>query len=224
MRVVTQRMHSHRQPAEGFTLIEVLVATVILGLLGFGSHGAYNHSVKLARKAAVETQLRSAQKAISSATINGSSINKANCLSTAGLQNSSEFSFTCSQRDDDSGAFDINALPNEAHIQVGGVLSFQPKTGLGCVKGCDATGAGESATLATKHLSISNGCNSLERVETKRNCNCRKETYRPCGWVRNCRRSSSSMWFIRPSCGPKKWQCSNKQRTVCDTCTDISYE
>ncbi|MEB3354273.1 MAG: type II secretion system protein [Cyanobacteriota bacterium] len=220
---MTKRLQPLKRRAAGFTLIEVAIVIVILGILGYGGLSAYNYSVKRARKAAVETQLKNAQKTMLSAAMDGSSIGEQNCLQIAGLESSNEFSFTCSERDDGSGTFDINALPNENHIQIGGVLSFQPKTHLGCVKGCDAEGAGESATLSTKHLAINNDCRSLERVETKRNCNCREETYSECRWIQTCRRSASSMVFIRPSCGPKKWTCSNKTRTACDTCTDVSY-
>ena len=215
-----RRLPRRNQPKQGFTLIEVVVASLILGLLSTGSTLAYKEFIKRSHKATIETQLRIAGNELSKAIINGESVSKANCLTKAGLNDTSNFTFTCLARDDDSNAFDINALPTKDNIGVGGVLSFKPEKAHACVKSCDATGSGKNAVLDIKHLSLSNNCAALQRNSTDRECNCTNETFKTCGWRKaNCRCAPG--WGCR--CG-RAYKCQTNTRKICDTCTDVSYD
>ena len=216
-----QRLPRRNQPKQGFTLIEVVVASLILGLLSTGSTIAYKEFIKRSHKATIETQLRIAGNELSKAIINGESVSKANCLTKAGLNGTSNFTFTCSARDDDSNALDINALPTKDNIGVGGVLSFKPDKAHACVKSCDATGSGENAVLDIKHLSLSNNCVALQRNSTDRNCNCTNKTSKTCGYRKKCSHYARGWGWV----GCKRvYVCQTNTRKVCETCTDVSYE
>ena len=202
-------------------MIEVVVASLILGLLSTGSTIAYKEFIKRSHKATIETQLRIAGNELSKAIINGESVSKANCLTKAGLNGTSNFTFTCSARDDDSNALDINALPTKDNIGVGGVLSFKPDKAHACVKSCDATGSGENAVLETKHLSLSNNCAALQRNSTDRNCNCTNKTSKTCGYRKKCSHYARGWGWV----GCKRvYVCQTNTRKVCETCTDVSYD
>ena len=199
----------------GFTLVELMITIVIVSILSGAGYFAYRSQTKKAHATEIKAQLSAAAKKLTVAVSGHDSVDQATCLAIAELNDSSKFSYACSQRDDGSDIFDIHVKPINDY-GVGGVLSF----GIGhdkiCWDTCDAFGYGGNTVLAKNHLAISSDCVAVTRKERTYNCNCsteRKQTGRRA--IKNC-----TTWV---GCRTVGWQAEYGMVETCDTCTDISY-
>ena len=202
----------------GFTLVEIMIALVIAGILSSFAISSYREQTKKAHGTEVKIQLSAASRKLISATSGFAETTEANCIANAELHHSKNFAYSCKKRDGDSNIFDIAAKPLR-DIGVGGVLSF----GIGydkiCWATCDAQGSGVDAELSKSHLGISDNCSALTRKERDYPCNCTNETYETCGW-RNCNCICPPGWGC--NCD-RCYRCDTRTRKVCETCTDITY-
>ncbi|MEB3158024.1 MAG: type II secretion system protein [Synechococcus sp.] len=213
---------------QGFTIVELLFTIVIVSILTGAGIMGYRQQTKKAFATEVETQLSAASKKLITTALGLQKITESNCLKSAELHNSNNFTYSCTERNDGSNIFDIAVKPvNE--IGVGGILSF----GIGkdniCWDTCDATGSGKDAQLSKSHLDLSNNCSALTRQVRDYDCNC---TNTP---VNNCKRVCSKTFYY--CCFGNPTRCSNrciKQKcrqecttqivSSCATCTDVTYQ
>ena len=76
---------------QGFTLIEIMIALVIIAILSGISILVYREQVKNAYTTEVKTQLSAASKKLITSVLASDSIPKDSCLEAAGLSNSNNF-------------------------------------------------------------------------------------------------------------------------------------
>ena len=210
---------------QGFTLVEIMIALVTIGILSGISIFMYKEQIKKAYATEVKTQLSAASKKLITSVYASDSIPKESCLDVAGLSNSNNFGYSCKMRDDGSNIFDISVKPRR-DLGVGGLISF----GIGyekiCWDSCDATGFGESAQLAKTHFELSDNCSALTRQETDYDCNCTETVSRECLYYPGGRRTKPrrpplcGLWICK---GWDKPRCRSVATKTCDTCTEVSY-
>jgi len=203
------------QCEQGFTLVEIMIALAITGILSSIAISSYREQTKKAHATEVKTQLSAASRKLISAAKGFAETTEANCIANAELHNSKTFAYSCKKRDGDNNIFDIAAKPLH-NIGVGGVLSF----GIGydkiCWDICDASGSGASAILSKSHLGLSDNCSALTRNTRTYKCNC-TSNYERTGRraIMNC-----TTWV---GCRRVGWQPEYGWVQTCATCTDITY-
>lgn len=201
----------------GFTLVEILIAVAIISILSSVGLASYQQIIKKTREVEVNTQLSAASKKLLESTLTKKRlITQASCLSEASLNDSPDFVYSCTQRDDGSNAFDIHMKPRRDY-GVGGLLSFAIGSETICWESCDATGSGSGALLSKTSLGLETGCPSLIRQEQIVDCNCSEPVWKIVDsepiincttWI-TCRVTGS-----RPIWG---WE------TSCEKCTEVTY-
>ena len=207
-----------RECERGFTLVEIIIGLVIIGILSSIAILTYREQTKKALATEIKTQLSAASRKLIPTVAGFGSVSQSNCLERASLNDSNNFSYSCNIRQNGNNIFDIHVKPLK-DVGVGGVLSF----GIGhdkiCWDTCDAYGSGPSAVLAKSHLGLGDNCRALTRKERNYNCNCTNENYQTCGW-RRCECRCAPGWGCRCK---RCYRCDTRTRKVCETCTDIDY-
>ena len=212
---------------QGFTIVELLFTIVIVSILTGAGIMGYRQQTKKAFATEVETQLSAASKKLITTALGLQKITEGNCLKSAELHNSNNFTYSCTERNDGSNIFDVAVKPvNE--IGVGGILSFGVGKDNICWDTCDAKGSGNDAQLSKSHLDLSGNCSALTRRERDYDCNCTETPEETCRRV--CSKTFYYCCFGNPTrCSSRciKQKCRQKCTTQvvrsCDTCTEITY-
>ena len=210
---------------QGFTLVELLISIVIVGILsGVGIMG-YRQHTKRAHEIEVKTQLSAASRKLIPSVSGFESVSDQSCLDRAGLNDSNNFSYSCKTRDDQSNIFDIHVKPLR-DVGVGGLLSFGEGYDKICWDTCDATGIGAEAQLAKNHLDLNNGCIALTRKESQVDCNCTQNVKRECLYYPGGHKTKPrrpplcGLWICK---GWDKPRCRDVTTTTCDKCVEVDY-
>ena len=211
------RLHQISNPETGFTLAETLITVAIISILSSVGFISYQQVIKKTREVEVKTQLSAASKKLAEVTAaNYNDMTEASCLSQASLNDSADFVYSCTQRDDGSEAFDIHMKPRHDY-GVGGLLSFAIGSEIICWESCDATGSGSGAILSKTSLGLETGCPSLIRQENIVDCNCGEPIWKIVGSqpIKNC-----TTWTTCKITGSKPiwgWE------TSCEKCIEVTY-
>lgn len=201
--------------SQAFTLVELLVTIVMVSIFSSAAIITYREQTKKAYATELQTQFSAASRKLISTAQGFSATTEADCIANAELQDSNNFSYSCTKRDAEGNIFDIAAKPRR-NIGIGGILSF----GIGydkiCWDTCNASGSGASAVLSKSHLGLSDNCSALTRNVRTYNCNCTR-TYEQTGReaIMNC-----TTWI---TCRRVGWRAIFGWVENCETCTDITY-
>lgn len=205
---------------KGFTLVEILIVLAIISVLS-AIGLSFGDLRKKARSTEINTHLSTAARKLQVLDLE---LSEEECLKEAELQDSNNFFYSCTKRDDGGTTFDILMKPL-GDYGVGGVLSFDLVKNKTCWDSCDATGFGEAAQLSVQHLDLSNNCSAATRKETQEDCNCNTTTVKECLYPNGKTTKPKKC----PLCGLfccKGWDkktCTSKPVTTCDKCTVVSY-
>ena len=214
-----------RKCDQGFTLVEIMIGLVIIGILSSIAILTYREQTKRAHATEIKTQLSAASRKLIPSVARFESVSQSNCLERASLNDSNNFSYSCKIRDNGSDIFDIHVKPLK-DVGVGGVLSFGIGQDKICWDTCDATGTGQTAQLSKNHLDLNNDCLSLTRQEREVDCNCTQTTTRECLYYPGGRKTKPrrpplcGLWICK---GWDKPRCNNVTTRTCDTCVEVDY-
>ena len=98
-----------RKCEQGFTLVEIMIGLVIIGIFSSIAILTYREQTKKAHATEIKTQLSAASRKLIPSVARFESVSQSNCLERASLNEANNFSYSCKIRDNGSDVFDIHA-------------------------------------------------------------------------------------------------------------------